>query len=45
MKAVIIIPRENKNAVTIIKELLNAKTALREFIAKGGKAKDFKANT
>lgn len=42
MKEVIVIPKTNKKAVTIINDLQNAKVALKEFIAKGGKIKDFK---
>jgi hypothetical protein len=45
MKDKIVIPKGNKKAVSIINDLLNAKTALREFIAQGGKAKDFRVTT
>ncbi len=45
MKGSIVIPKDNKKAVTIVHELLSAKVALREFIARGGKAKDFKATS
>lgn len=42
MKDIIIISPSNKNAIKAIGRLTEAKTAFKEFIANGGKPKDFK---